>query len=199
MAMHSAAGQPWPKVRTDRLVLRGWTAGDRIALAAMNADPRVMEFIGEPMTPEQSEAFAVRIEAKFAEQGFGFWAVELVGVVPFIGLVGLNVPSFDAPFMPAVEIGWRLGADHWGRGYASEAADAALRFGFDVMGLEEIVAFTAASNVRSQRVMERLGMTRNPRDDFEHPSLPAGSPLRPHVLYRIRAKTLAGRRRASDS
>jgi RimJ/RimL family protein N-acetyltransferase len=176
----------WPELRTERLVLRGWTPEDRVALAAVNGDSRVMEFIGDPMNHQESDAMADRIEVKFAQQGFGFWAVEVPGVAPFIGCVGLNVPTFEAPFMPAVEIGWRLGADFWGQGYASEAARVALEFGFDAALLDEIVAFTAARNVRSQRVMERIRMTRDPHDDFEHPGLPVGSPLRPHVLYRIR-------------
>jgi RimJ/RimL family protein N-acetyltransferase len=179
----------WPELRTDRLLLRGWTPDDRVALAAINADSRVMEFIGAPMTLEQNDAFADRIQAKFAQQGFGFWAVEAPGVSPFIGFAGLNTPDFEAPFMLAVEVGWRLGADFWGHGYASEAARAALDFGFEVAGLDEIVAFTTERNIRSRRVMERLGMTRDPGDDFEHPRVPVGSPLRPHVLYRIRAAT----------
>lgn len=177
----------WPELRTERLLLRGWTPADRVSLAAINADPRVMEFLGAPMTREQSDAMADRIESKFARQGYGFWAVEVPGAAPFIGFVGLNAPDLDAPFMPAVEIGWRLGADSWGCGYASEAALAALDFGFDVAGLDEVVAFTAARNVRSRSVMERIGMTHDPDDDFDHPAIPVKSPLRPHLLYRIGA------------
>ncbi len=177
----------WPELRTDRLLLRGWTSDDRTSLALINAGPRVMEFLGAPMTRDQSDAMADRIEAKFAKQGFGFWAVEVLGGARLIGFVGLNIPDFEAPFMPAVEIGWRLGAEYWGRGYASEAARAALDFGFDVGRLDEIVAFTAAGNVRSRSVMDRIGMTHDPRDDFDHPTVPAESPLRPHVLYRIGA------------
>jgi RimJ/RimL family protein N-acetyltransferase len=177
----------WPELRTDRLLLRGWTPEDRVALALINADPRVMEFLGAPQTREQSDVMADRIEAKFARQGFGFWAVEVLGAAQLIGFVGLNAPDFAAPFMPAVEVGWRLGANSWGCGYASEAALAALDFGFDVFGLDEIVAFTAEHNIRSRRVMERIGMTHDPRDDFDHPAVPVDSPLRPHVLYRIGA------------
>jgi len=175
----------WPELRTERLLLRGWTQSDRDAFALVNADPRVMEFLGEPLTHAQSDEMVDRIEAKFARDGLGFWAVEVPGVAPFIGMVGLAVPSFEAAFMPAVEIGWRLDADHWGRGYATEAARAALEFGFGTAGLREIVAFTTEANVRSRRVMERIGMTHDPRDDFGHPSVPAASPLHPHVLYRI--------------
>ena len=177
----------WPELRTNRLLLRGWTQEDRVALAALNADPRVMEFLGTTMSRDQSDAMADRIESKFEQQGFGFWAVEVPDAARFIGFVGLNVPDFEAPFMPAVEIGWRLGADFWGCGYASEAARAALTFGFDVIGLDEIVAFTTESNIRSRSVMERIGMTHDLRDDFDHPSVPVDSPLRPHVLYRINA------------
>jgi RimJ/RimL family protein N-acetyltransferase len=177
--------EDWPVLRTERVVLRGWTPADLAALADINSDPRVMEFIGSPMTPEQNSALAVRLEDKFARQGFGFWAVEVPGVAPFVGMVGLNVPDFEAPFMPAVEVGWRLGTAFWGCGYASEAARAALDFGFGVVGLPEIVAFTTVGNIRSRRVMERIGMTRDPEDDFDHPGVPDQSPLRPHVLYRI--------------
>ena len=185
----------WPELRTERLVLRGWTPEDRVALAAVNSDKRVMEFIGDPMTRGQSDEMADRIEAKFAQQGFGFWAVEVAGIAPFVGFVGLNAPTFDAPFMPAVEIGWRLGADFWGEGYASEAARRALDYGFYVALLDEIVAFTTVRNVRSRRVMERIGMTHDPRDDFDHPAVPVGSPLRPHVLYRIAEAAVGGHAR----
>lgn len=176
----------WPELRTERLLLRGWTPQDRDALASINADPRVMEFIGNPMTRPQSDAMADRIEAKFERQGFGMWAVEVTGKTPIAGFVGLNRPEFEAPFMPAVEIGWRMGAEFWGCGYASEAAREVLRFGFEVIGLTEIVAFTAKRNVRSQRVMQRIGMTHDPQDDFDHPDVSEDNPLRPHVLYRIR-------------
>lgn len=179
------ATSDWPELRTERLLLRGWTPADRIAFAAVNADPRVMEFLGGVLTREQSDAMVDRIEAKFQRQGFGFWAVEVPGVAPFIGMVGLSVPSFDAAFMPAVEIGWRLDAAFWGRGYASEAARAALEFGFGPAGLDEVVAFTTQGNLRSRRVMERIGMTRDPADDFDHPDVAESSPLRRHVLYRI--------------
>jgi RimJ/RimL family protein N-acetyltransferase len=174
-------------LRTERLLLRGWSPEDRDPFAALNADPRVMEFIGPAMARERSDLFADRIEARLAEHGFGLWAVEVPGVAPFVGYVGIAIPSLEAPFMPAIEIGWRLDAAFWGNGYASEAARAALAFAFGTLGLDEIVAFTNVGNVRSRRVMERIGMTYDPESDFEHPSVPAGSPLRPHVLYRIQA------------
>ena len=172
-------------IATSRLRLRPWHNGDLPAFAALNADPRVMEHFPERLDRPASDALAARIRAHFAAHGFGFWAVEVPGGASFIGFVGLAVPGFQAPFTPCVEIGWRLAAAHWGRGYATEAAAAALAYGFARRGLEEIVSFTATTNLRSQRVMTRLGMTRSPADDFEHPSLPAGHPLRPHVLYRL--------------
>jgi len=126
-----------------------------------------------------------RIESDFEERGWGLWAVEVPGTVPFAGFIGLNPAIFDAPFTPAVEVGWRLAREHWGHGYATEGARAALSFGFDELALDEIVSFTSDGNTRSRRIMERLGMRRDPADDFENPNLPDGDPLRPHVLYRL--------------
>src|SRR5207244_1333977 len=128
---------------------------------------------------------AATIDRHFAEHGFGLWAVEIPAVAAFAGFVGLSVPRFDAHFMPSVEVGWRLAFSYWGFGYATEGARAALAFGFQSLGLSEIVSFTTAGNRRSRRVMERLGMTHDPRDDFDHPGLDSESPLRHHVLYRI--------------
>src|SRR5262249_34632003 len=136
------------------------------------------------LTREESDALADRIQALIDEQGWGLWAVEVVGVAPFIGFVGLARPRFDAHFTPCTEVGWRLAAEFWGRGYATEAARAALRFGFQELLLDEIVSFTATDNWPSRRVMERLGMTRDAADDFDHPGLPADHPLARHVLYR---------------
>ena len=159
----------------------------------MNADPRVMEFFPKTYSPLESEDGLARIRAHFAVHGFGLWAVERVGEGRFVGMVGLAVPTFVARFTPCVEVGWRLLVEHWGHGYATEAARAALHFGFESLGLPEIVSFTTANNLRSRRVMERLGMYRTPDDDFMHPSLPDGHPLRPHVLYRLpRAAFVAG-------
>ena len=178
----------FPELSTRRLRLRRWSHEDRKCFAAINQDPHVTEFLPRSLTRAQSDALADRIEAGFEERGFGLWAVEVVDTAPFIGFVGLSVPSFDAPFMPAVEVGWRLDHEYWGCGYATEAAGASLSFGFDVLGLSEIVAFTTVSNVRSRRVMERLGMTHDPADDFEYPLLAAESPLRKHVLYRVQRR-----------
>ncbi|RYG46011.1 N-acetyltransferase [bacterium] len=176
---------PAPTLVTPRLVLRGWREDDLAPFAELNADARVVEFLPGPMTREESDAMAERIQGHFRERGFGLWAVEVAGVLPFIGFVGLSVPRFEAGFTPCVEIGWRLAADHWGRGYATEAARAALDYGFATLGLAEIVSFTVPGNRRSRTVMEKIGMRRDPADDFLHPILPEGHPLRPHVLYRL--------------
>lgn len=175
-----------PILRTDRLVLRGWREPDREPYAAMNADPRVMEHFPGTMTRAESDAHVDAIAEHFATRGYGLWAVEVPGEAEFIGFVGLSVPRFQAHFTPAVEVGWRLAAEWWGRGYATEAAREAVRFGFEDAGLDEIVSFTAPMNERSRAVMRRLGMTRDPADDFDHPALPAGHRLRRHVLYRLR-------------
>jgi RimJ/RimL family protein N-acetyltransferase len=143
-----------------------------------------MQHMPAVLPRQASDALAERIEAHWGEHGFGLWAVEVPGVAPFAGFVGLSIPGFEAPFTPCVEIGWRLAAPCWGRGYASEAARAALGFGFEELGLAEIVSFTTPDNLRSRRVMEKLGMLRDPADDFDHPGLPEGHPLRRHLLYR---------------
>jgi RimJ/RimL family protein N-acetyltransferase len=178
------------EIETARLLLRRWLDADREPFAALNADPRVVEYLSGPLSREQSDAFLERIEAHLERHGFGLWAVEVKGRAPFVGFVGLSVPEFEAPFTPCVEIGWRLAAEHQGHGYATEAARAALAFGFEgvsleEVGLDEIVSFTAVGNARSRAVMERIGMRRDPADDFDHPSLPEGHPLRRHVLYRV--------------
>jgi RimJ/RimL family protein N-acetyltransferase len=143
-----------------------------------------MEHFPAVLTREESDALATRMEDHFEEHGFGRWAVEIVGVVPFAGFIGLSKPQFEAPFTPCVEIGWRLAANCWGHGYATEGARTVLAFGFEVLKLKEIVSFTVPANLRSRRIMEKIGMTYDPKDDFEHPLLPAGHRLRPHVLYR---------------
>lgn len=174
------------ELRTDRLLLRRWRPSDRDPFAAMNADARVMEHFPNLLTREESDATAARIDNHFEQHGFGLWAVEVIGVSPFIGFVGLATPRFEASFTPCVEIGWRLAAEHWGHGYATEGARAAAAFGFESLGLSEIVSFTVPANIRSRRVMEKIGMTNDPADDFDHPLLPAGHPLQRHVLYRLK-------------
>jgi RimJ/RimL family protein N-acetyltransferase len=176
-----------PALRTERLILRDWCDEDLAPFAALNADPAVMEWFPSVLSRTESDAAAARIRVELAERGFGLWAVEAPGVAPFVGFTGLSVPRFSAHFTPCVEIGWRMAREHWGRGYAPEAARAALAFGSERLGLAEIVTFTATGNARSRRVMEKLGMTYDPADDFDHPSLPPGHRLRRHVLYRIRS------------
>ncbi len=176
-----------PVLRTERLVLRPWRDADLAPFAALNADPEVMRHFPTTLSRAESDALAGRIREGFAAQGFGLWAVEAPGVTPFAGFVGLSVPRFDAPFMPCVEIGWRLATACWGKGYASEGARAALAFGFGPLKLPEIVSFTVVANLPSRRVMERLGMRHDPSGDFDHPSLPEGHRLRRHVLYRLAA------------
>jgi ribosomal-protein-alanine N-acetyltransferase len=178
-------------IATERLILRPWRVADRAPFAALNADPEAMAFLPGPLTRAESDAMVKRVEAHFAAHGFGFWAVERPGAAPFIGMVGLAVPAFQAHFTPCVEIGWRLARAYWGQGYATEAAAAALAFAFERLQLAEVVAFTVPANARSQAVMARLGMTRDPADDFDHPDFPPDDPLRRHVLYRLPAEDWA--------
>ncbi len=173
-------------LRTPRLILRGWRPSDRAPFAAMNADPTVMASFPATLTRVESDALADAIEANMASRGFGLWAVEVPDVAPFVGFVGLAVPTFEAAFTTCVEIGWRLAAAQWGSGYATEAARAVLDHAWSALALDEVVSFSTAGNARSRAVMTRLGMQYDPADDFDHPRLPAGHPLRRHVLYRAR-------------
>lgn len=177
--------------RTDRLVLRPWRDDDLETFAELNADPEVMRHFPSVLDRAASDAAAARIRTRFAEHGWGLWAVELPGVAPFIGFVGLQRIAFEAHFTPAVEVGWRLARAHWNRGYATEGARAALRFGFLDLGLDEIVSMTIPDNISSQRVMQKLGLTRDPAGDFHHPSLPDWDRRR-HVLYRLRRTDWTG-------
>lgn len=175
------------RIETERTVLRRWKDSDREPFAAYNADARVMTHFPRVLTREESDAMVDRTEADFDRQGFGLWAVEVPGLSPFAGFVGLEVPGFDAPFMPAVEVGWRFGCAAWGRGLAFEAAVAALHDAFDRAGLDSVVSRTVPANRRSRRLMERLGMSHDPTDDFDHPHLPESSRVRRHLLYRLAA------------
>jgi RimJ/RimL family protein N-acetyltransferase len=176
------------EILTERLKLRRWLPEDREPFAALNADPRVMAHFPAPVTREESDRFVQRIGRHFERHGFGLWALEESSSSAFTGFVGLMVPSFEAPFMPCVEVGWRLAAEYWGRGYAPEAARAAVALAFEHLGLTEIVSFTATINVRSRRVMDKIGMTHDPASDFDHPKVPRGHALERHVLYRISAE-----------
>jgi len=210
-----------PELRTARLLLRGWRPEDLAPFAALNADPRVMEHLAVVLSRVDSDQLAARIQGHSEAHGFGLWAVERAadnrrgaaqvgqsGAAAatndtFLGFAGLSVPRFQAHFTPCVEIGWRLAAEHWGHGYATEAAEAALDHAFGVLGLDEVVSFTVPANQRSRRVMERLGLEHDPADDFDHPGLPGGHRLRRHMLYRIRRaawqRGLAGRVRLIEA
>lgn len=172
------------ELETDRLLLRQWKPADRAPFAQLNADPKVMEFFPNVLSREASNAFADRIQTLIEKQGWGLWAVEIKNTQQFIGYVGLHVPTYELPFNPCVEVGWRLAYEFWGKGYAPEAALVALKFGFESLNLAEIVSFTALSNVRSQRVMEKIGMQRA-SETFQHPNVSINSTLSEHCLYRL--------------
>lgn len=172
-------------METGRLILRRWRSGDVAPFAEMGNDPKVMEFYPSLLSTAESEAFIQRAEKNIEKNGFGLWAAEIKETGAFIGYVGLNIPAFEAAFTPCVEIGWRLAKAYWGKGYATEAAHACLRYAFDKAGLEEVLSWTYTGNHRSRKVMERLGMEPHPLREFAHPLLAEGHPLRPHVLYRI--------------
>ena len=172
------------ELRTTRLWMRRWRAEDREPFAWLNADPQVMEYFPALLSREESDERVERIEAHFQQHGFGLWAVELSEMESFVGFIGLSILRPDMPCAPGVEIGWRLAAEHWGQGYATEGARAVLEFGFGPLQLEQIVSFTVPANLRSRRVMEKIGMKHSPNEDFDHPLLPKGHPLHRHVLYR---------------
>jgi RimJ/RimL family protein N-acetyltransferase len=170
---------------TPRLRLRHWQGSDLAPFAAMNADPVVMEHFPAPLSRAESDQMLERITTHHQTHGFGLWAVEVKATGDFIGFIGLNVPTFEAHFTPTVEIGWRLARPFWGLGYATEGARQALAVGFHRLGLPEIVSFTATINHRSIAVMQRLPMTHDPAENFDHPRVAVGHPLARHVLYRM--------------
>lgn len=171
------------EILTPRLKLREWKQEDKEPFFKLNSDPRVMKFMPKLLSKEESDQLVESIKSKFKEDGYSFFAVELIEDKSFIGFIGLSIPKFDAFFTPCVEIGWRLAYDYWGKGYATEGAKASLDYGFQELGLSEIFAFTASQNVRSRQVMERIEMKYI--DEFNHPKLPQGHPLEKHVLYKI--------------
>jgi RimJ/RimL family protein N-acetyltransferase len=173
------------ELRTERLLLRPWRDDDLEPFASLNADPRVMRHFPSVLTRAESDALAERIRAGLERDGLGLLAAETRDEARFIGFVGLARPKLSMPFSPCVEIGWRLAAEHWNQGYATEAARECVRWAFEDLGLDELVSFTAADNAASRRVMEKLGMRRDAGEDFDHPGLPAGHRLRRHVLYRL--------------
>lgn len=176
-----------PRLQTHRLTLRRWRRSDLEPFAALNADPVVMEHYPSTLDVDESKRFIGLIEETFDKHGYGLWALELAASGDFVGYCGLWPVRHDLHFTPAVEIGWRMAKEHWGNGYATEAARAAVRYGFEEVGLDEIVSFTSPANTRSIRVMQRIGMVTDPSDDFDHPSIGEESPLRRHVLYRMSA------------
>ena len=172
-------------LETERLILREWRESDADPFAEMNSDARVMKFFPALLSRSESDLLVDRIKAHVRGHGFGPFAAELRGGHAFIGFIGLSIPNFQAHFTPCVEIGWRLAAGYWNQGLATEGAQRVVRYGFETLGVREIVSFTVPANLPSRRVMEKLGMTHDPNDDFEHPKLPEGHPLRRHVLYRL--------------
>jgi len=172
-------------ITTPRLLLREWKDSDREPFALLNADLRVMRFMTKCLYRQESDAWVDQIRAHFLAHGFGLFATELQPNGNFVGFIGLSVPTFEAHFTPCVEIGWRLAAAHWNRGLATEGAEAVLRYAFQTLKIEEVVSFTVPANISSRRVMEKTGMVYEPSDDFDHPNLPEGHPLRRHVLYRL--------------
>ncbi|MBX9770450.1 MAG: GNAT family N-acetyltransferase [Candidatus Obscuribacterales bacterium] len=173
------------QLETERLFLRHWQESDVEPFCAITSDPEVRRYYPNVLSASETKTLVVRIKAHFEKENFGLWSVELKSTGEFIGYTGLQKPTIEAHFMPCVEIGWTIAKKHWGNGYAPEAAAKALEDGFTRIGLDEIVSFTTVSNDKSIRVMEKLGMTRNPKDDYSHPLLPQGHPLKPHVLFRL--------------
>lgn len=173
-------------LKTARLILRRWQKADLEPFSQLNKDERVMEFFPKTLSENETRTFIATVEMHFEREGCGLWVVELPETGEFAGFVGLSKPRFQAHFTPCIEVGWRLSPKHWGKGFAPEAAREAVRDGFERLGLDEIVSFTARQNKKSIRVMEKIGMTTNIEDDFEHPSLPEGHHLRWHVLYRLK-------------
>jgi RimJ/RimL family protein N-acetyltransferase len=175
------------QIETQRLILRAFREDDFCPFSAINSDARVMDYLGEPLSRKESDALILRLTHGLREQGFGVWAVERKDVSgrPFIGFVGLSAVSFQAEFTPCVEIAWRLSSNHWNLGLATEGARAVLKEAFTTFQLAEVVSFTVRENLASRRVMEKIGMSRDPKEDFEHPKLPPGHRLRAHVLYRM--------------
>ena len=172
-------------IETDRLILRTWEEKDIEPYFLINQDPKVLKYLASPLTPKQSRNFIESMNAQQDKKNYTLWAVEIKKFAKFIGFIGLNHTDFDAPLCPAVEIGWRLDSQHWGNGYAPEGAKACLDYGFNKIGLKEIVSFTVPSNVNSLKVMEKIGLKRDFRNNFDHPKLSQDHPLSKHVLYRL--------------
>ncbi len=174
-----------PILYTKRLILRPWREGDLTPFAKLNANPRVMEFYPKILSKSESDALVTTFQKEIALQGYGYWAVEAPGVAEFIGFIGLKYWNLEMSFAPCIDVGWRLGFCHWGKGYATEGAQRVIQYGFEILKLSEIVSMATIRNIRSQRVMKRLGMSSDPNENFEHPRVPRGDPLSWRVLYRL--------------
>lgn len=177
-------------IETERLALRLWRPDDVEPFVRLNADPAVTQFLPGPVAPDEARALFARQNALYEQHGTCYFAATLRETAELVGFVGVKYFDLDVPFAPCFEIGWRLGARWWGRGLATEGALAALRHGFDVVGLDEIVSFTVPANLRSRQLMERIGMVRDVDGDFDHPALPVEHRLARHVLYRIRRQAM---------
>lgn len=178
-------------ISTSRLLLRLWKEGDIDAYYQINQNPDVLEFLPGALTRTEVKNFMARQNQQFVERGFALWAAELKETSDLIGFIGLNYFDYPVHFSPAVEIGWRLSSSFWGKGYATEGARKVIEFGFHQCHLQEIVAFTVPKNIRSQRVMEKIGMVQDMNGDFFHPKLPRKHRLAKHVLYRITSENAA--------
>lgn len=183
------------ELRTSRLLLRQWKDSDADPWAAMNADPKVRQYFPKVLAREDALGEMDRIRAGIAQRGWGMWAMEIPGVMPFAGFVGINAPGFPAPWQPAVEIGWRLPVDAWGKGYATEAAEASLYFAFEHLRLPQVIALSVVPNKPSHAVMERLGMKRWHGVEFDHPRVPADWHLKRHIVHLMTRKTWTARRK----
>ncbi|MFT3927077.1 MAG: GNAT family N-acetyltransferase [Myxococcales bacterium] len=172
-------------LHTERLVLRPWRESDLEPFARLNADPEVMRYLPGQLSREESETLMQRLQDHIRAHGYGLWALEERDGAPLVGFVGIVHAVFEAHFTPCIEVGWRLARHAWGKGYATEAARESLRFAFDALSQQEVLAYTVPPNLASRRVMDRIGMTHDASGDFDHPRLPPGHPLRPHVLYRL--------------
>ncbi len=177
-----------PVLRTERLILRPWKESDLIPFAELNADPKVMEFFAAPLSKQESNALAKKIQQEFEQRRYGYWAVEIPEKASFIGYIGLNYWNYEMPFAPCIDVGWRLAFPYWGNGYATEGARASLWYGFEILKFTEIVSMATIGNIRSHRVMDRIGMKYTAAEDFEHPRVPKGHPLSLRRLYRISKK-----------
>lgn len=186
-------------IETDRLILRTWREENLLPFSRLNADSRVMEYFPSTLTFDQTKSFLEMLKTRQEEDGFSFLAAELKSTGEFIGMIGLNRPRYQTPFTPCVEIGWRIAFEHWNNGYATEGATACLAYGFENLNLDEIVSFTASTNLKSQRIMEKIGMQRNPTGDFNHPNVPEGHPLSLHVLYFVKKEQFLNSARPKTS